>query len=193
MQTLVAPLAATEECARPDQATCGEVADHQMCMGRLVGEGGANPSARSRRSELVERAHARGLVVHPYTFRNEVGAHLSYVSYGTKIAPSRSWSITFGSRMNGMAVKAAEPYRCCFISFPGREQLQVWVLKTLERATWDQRMGFLPWRCALSPISHAYWQVTVDLSSTSQITTAYTSANVGFYACPGAFHGHRFG
>ena len=39
-----------------------------VSAGRVVGSGGR----KGARSELVERAHQRGLVVHAYTFRNEV-------------------------------------------------------------------------------------------------------------------------
>lgn len=75
-QSMVAPLAPTRECARPEGAACYEIAPDQTCSGRLApAAAAAAAAARSRadvRSELVQRAHARGLVVHPYTFRNEV-------------------------------------------------------------------------------------------------------------------------
>lgn len=75
-QSMVAPLAPTPECTRSEGAACSEVAPGQTCSGRLaLTAAAAAAAARSRadvRSDLVERAHARGLVVHPYTFRNEV-------------------------------------------------------------------------------------------------------------------------
>lgn len=67
---------ATEECGRPEEATCGEVAERQMCTGRLAAAAGANSSGDG--GQLVQRAHARGLVVHAYTFRNEVGASMTF-------------------------------------------------------------------------------------------------------------------
>lgn len=73
---MVATLDLASECARSEGDACSAVPPSQTCTGRLTTAAAAAAAARSGatvRSELVERAHARGLVVHPYTFRNEVG------------------------------------------------------------------------------------------------------------------------
>jgi glycerophosphoryl diester phosphodiesterase len=72
---MVARLVPAPECARSEGDACSAVAPEQACTGRLTPAAAAAAAARSWgivQSELVERAQARGLVVHPYTFRNEV-------------------------------------------------------------------------------------------------------------------------
>ena len=72
---MVARLVAAPECSRSEGDACSAVAPEQACTGRLTPAAAAAAAARSWgivQSELVERAQARGLVVHPYTFRNEV-------------------------------------------------------------------------------------------------------------------------
>lgn len=81
MQSMLAPLVATPECGRAEGTPCDRVAPEQACTGRIAPAAARNGSTgpvtaptdwgRSGGS-LVARAHSRGLVVHPYTFRNEV-------------------------------------------------------------------------------------------------------------------------
>ena len=84
MQSLVAPLVSAAECNRPaGAALCSSVAPGQACTGHLAsgasaaGNGSASsaPVAAQRSVGLVQRAHQRGLLVHAYTFRNEVCNH----------------------------------------------------------------------------------------------------------------------
>ena len=79
LQSLIAPLISAPECGRPDNAACYTYTPDQQCTGRLA-SGGAVPGQSSNsttaavqpESSLVQRAHQRNLVVHAYTFRNEV-------------------------------------------------------------------------------------------------------------------------
>ncbi len=64
MQVMVAGLEETAECGATK--SCG--GPGSFCAGRLRASGSGNTS----QSDLVERAHARGLGVHTYTHRNEV-------------------------------------------------------------------------------------------------------------------------
>ena len=84
MQSLVAPLVSAAECNRPTgAAACSPVASGQACTGRLAssasaarnGSASGAPEAAQRSMGLVQRAHQRGLLVHAYTFRNEVCNH----------------------------------------------------------------------------------------------------------------------
>ena len=86
MQSLVAPLVSAAECNRPaGAALCSSVATGQACTGRLAsgvsaagnGSAGGAPVTAQRSVGLVQRAHQRGLLVHAYTFRNEVRNHSS--------------------------------------------------------------------------------------------------------------------
>ena len=81
MQSLVAPLVSAAECNRPaGAAVCSPVAPGQACTGRLALSASSArndsasdaPAAAQRSVGLVHRAHQRGLLVHVYTFRNEV-------------------------------------------------------------------------------------------------------------------------
>ena len=81
LQSLIAPLVSAEECGRPEEATCETNEPDQACTGRLAsgiassGNSSSSngvPAAARLRLGLVHRAHKRGLVVHPYSFRNEV-------------------------------------------------------------------------------------------------------------------------
>ncbi len=84
MQSLVAPLVSAAECNRPaGAALCTAVASGQACTGRLAsgasaarnGSASGAPLPAQRSVGLVQRAHQRGLLVHAYTFRNEVCNH----------------------------------------------------------------------------------------------------------------------
>ena len=79
LQSLVAPLVGAAECGRPDSAASCAYAPDQACTGRLATTvssagnlSGNGSSAVQTQSGLVQRAHQRNLVVHAYTFRNEV-------------------------------------------------------------------------------------------------------------------------
>ena len=83
LQSLVAPLVSAPECSRPDGAASCTYAPDQGCTGRLAtavnssGNSSSNGSAAVQpQSSLVQRAHQRNLVVHAYTFRNEVSLSL---------------------------------------------------------------------------------------------------------------------
>ena len=73
MQAMVAELEQTPECGA--MKSCR--GPGSFCAGRLLGTAGSGPA----QSDLVKRAHARGLDVHTYTHRNEV----------------QSWAVAFGN------------------------------------------------------------------------------------------------
>ncbi len=84
LQSLVAPLVGAAECERPDgTASCTYVPD-QGCTGRLatavssLNSSSNGTAAVQPQSSLVQRAHQRNLVVHAYTFRNEVSLSLIF-------------------------------------------------------------------------------------------------------------------
>ena len=125
----------TPECARPEGAACYEVAPGQACSGRLAPAAAAAATAAAAaaamaarpadvRSELVQRAHARGLVVHPYTFRNEV-LQLWCRNHATKaLSLFRQYERLGGSgspqvQMNAASVRSASqhlrPLRVCWV------------------------------------------------------------------------------
>jgi len=79
LQSLIAPLASAPECGRPESAACYTYTHDQRCTGRLASGGAVLGQSNNRttaavqpQSSLVQRAHQRNLIVHAYTFRNEV-------------------------------------------------------------------------------------------------------------------------
>ena len=83
LQSLVAPLVSAAECSRPGGAATCTYEPDQACTGRLATDSGMSGNASSAgdlsrnatgrlQSSLVQRAHRLDLVVHAYTFRNEV-------------------------------------------------------------------------------------------------------------------------
>lgn len=66
-QDAIQGIAWTPECGREESATCRTPDLPRYCVGRLSHAASPIPG-------LVDRAHARGLLVHAYTLRNEARA-----------------------------------------------------------------------------------------------------------------------
>jgi len=90
LQSLIAPLVSAPECGRPENAACYTYTPDQRCTGRLASGGAvlgqssnSTTAAVPPESSLVQRAHQRNLLVHGYTFRNEVSHPCMTVSIAT--------------------------------------------------------------------------------------------------------------
>lgn len=92
------------ECGRPDNAACYTYTPQQECTGHLAsgtgdfGKSNSSVSAGGRdQSSLVQRAHQHGLLVHAYTFRNEVRLLGSYMTHDASLGPTLSMDSRFSS------------------------------------------------------------------------------------------------
>ena len=102
LQSLVAPLVSAPECGRPDNAACYTITPQQECTGRLASGTGAFGKSTSSvsvggrgQSGLTQRAHQHGLLVHAYTFRNEVRLLGSYMAHDARLGPTPSLDSRF--------------------------------------------------------------------------------------------------